>query len=157
MHHRTDIVYQYDGSFDGFLCCVFRAVYQREDPMAIFSEDGAQATLLETALIDTEPDKAGRVLRSIPAKMGTDALRAVQWCFLSGLEDRETAILAFLMLLFRNNDMKIWHRVVLAFAPCMAFASVLYNIDFISLIPFGFVQDKLLLYEEIKDKLIINK
>lgn len=63
-----------------------------------------------------------------------------------------TAILAFLMLLFRNNDMKIWHRVVLAFAPCMAFASVLYNIDFISLIPFGFVQDKLMLYEEIKDK-----
>ena len=101
MHHRTDIVYQYDGSFDGFLCCVFRAVYQREDPMAIFSEDGAQATLLETALIGTEPDKAGRVLRSIPAKMGTDALRAVQWCFLSDLEDRETAILAFLRLGYR--------------------------------------------------------
>ena len=101
MHHRTDIVYQYDGSFDGFLCCVFRAVYQREDPMAIFSENGAQVTLLETALIDTEPDKAGRVLRSIPAKMGTDALRAVQWCFLSDLEDRETAILAFLRLGYR--------------------------------------------------------
>ena len=79
MSHRTDLVYQYDGSFDGFLCCVFRAVYQKEDPLAIFPEDSAQATLLETVLIDTQPDKAARVRKSIPAKMGSDALRVVHW------------------------------------------------------------------------------
>ncbi len=101
MSHRTDLVYQYDGSFDGFLCCVFRAVYQKEDPLAIFPEDSAQATLLETVLIDTQPDKAARVRKSIPAKMGSDALRVVQWYFLSALEDKEVTLLTFLRLGYR--------------------------------------------------------
>ena len=101
MYHRTDLIYQYDGTFDGFLCCVFRAIYEKEDPLAITPEEEAQATLLETVLIDTQPDKAGRVQRSIPAKLGQDALRVVHLCFLSDLPDREVALLAFLRLGYR--------------------------------------------------------
>ena len=96
MYHRTDLIYQYDGSFDGFLCCVFRAVYQREDPAAITAGEQEQATLLETVTVLTEPDKAARVYRSIPAKLGKDALRVVQLCFLSDLADKEITLLAFL-------------------------------------------------------------
>lgn len=96
MYHRTDLIYQYDGSFDGFLCCVFRAVYQREDPAAITAGEQAQATLLETVAVLTEPNKAARVYRSIPAKLGKDALRVVQLCFLSDLADKEIALLSFL-------------------------------------------------------------
>ena len=101
MYHRTDMIYQYDGSFDGFLCCVFRAVYQKEEPLGIFAEDSAQATLLETVLIDTDPEKARRVLLSIPKKLGESALTAVRWAFLSQLEDKELALLAFLRLGYR--------------------------------------------------------
>lgn len=101
MYQRTDLIYQYDGSFDGFLCCVFRAVYRKEDPLGIFAEDSAQATLLETVLIDTEPEKAQRVLASIPKKLGESALTAVRWAFLSHLEDKELALLAFLRLGYR--------------------------------------------------------
>ena len=75
MHHRTDLIYHYDGSFEGFLCCVFRAIFQKEDPMFICPQEEAQATLLETVVIDTEPDKAQRVRKSIPAKLGMDAQR----------------------------------------------------------------------------------
>ena len=101
MYHRTDLIYQYDGTFDGFLCCVFRAIYEKEDPLAITPEEEAQATLLETVLIDTQPDKASRVQRSIPAKLGQDALRVVHLCFLSDLPHREVALLAFLRLGYR--------------------------------------------------------
>lgn len=101
MPQRTAVIYQYDGSFDGMLCCVFRAVYRRETPMSIVAEDHAQETLLETVLIDTEEDKARRVRRSIPEKLGPGALRAVEWCFLSDLPERELAILAFLRLGYR--------------------------------------------------------
>lgn len=101
MYHRTDLIYYYDGSFDGFLCCVFRAIYEKEDPAAIYPEELAQATFLERAIIDTEPDKAYRVRRSIPLKLGQDALRVLYLCFLSDLEDKEVAMLAFLRLGYR--------------------------------------------------------
>lgn len=98
MHHRTDLIYLYDGSFEGFLCCVFRAIYQKEDPMMIRPEEEAQATLLETVVIDTEAEKAERVRKSIPAKLGSDAQRVVYLCFLSDLTDKEVALLSFLRL-----------------------------------------------------------
>ena len=98
MYHRTNIIYYYDGSFEGLLCCVFRAVYQREDPMSITPEQQAEPTLLETVFVDTEQDKAQRVLNSIPAKLGRDALRIIKLCFLSDLQDKEIALLAFLRL-----------------------------------------------------------
>ncbi len=98
MSHRTNLIYIYDGSFDGLLCCLYRSIYEKEEPVAIFPEELAQPTLLETVNIETQSDKARRVRQSIPAKIGQDALRVVQWCFLSDLQDKELAILAFLKL-----------------------------------------------------------
>ena len=98
MHHRTDLIYLYDGSFDGFLCCVFRAIYQKEDPLSICPQEDAQPTLLETVYIDTEEDKAQRVRKSIPAKLGADAQRVIHLCFLSEQPQREVWLLAFLRL-----------------------------------------------------------
>jgi probable DNA metabolism protein len=77
---------------------VFRAIYQREEPLSILPEQEAQPTLLETVFVETEEDKARRVLDSIPAKLGRDALRIIKLCFLSDLQDREVALLAFLRL-----------------------------------------------------------
>ena len=62
-----------------------------------------------------------------------------------------SAILLVVMLFFGNKELKTYYRIILAFIPCFAFASVLFNVDLISLIPFDFVQDKLRIYEEIKD------
>ncbi len=104
MPDRTDVVYQYDGSFEGLLCCVFRAFYRREDPLAIFPEGGDQTTFLQTVTVDTEPEKADRVLRSIPAKLGTDALYCVELSFLSCMEEKELAILAFLRLGYQKGS-----------------------------------------------------
>ncbi len=98
MSYGTALVYHYDGSFDGLLCCLYRSMYRKEEPVAIFPQELAQPTLLETVLIETEEDKARRVRASIPAKMGSGALGAVQWCFLSNLEDKELVIMAFLKL-----------------------------------------------------------
>jgi hypothetical protein len=53
MYHRTNLIYYYDGSFEGLLCCVFRAVYEREDPLSITPEHQAEPTLLDAVLIPT--------------------------------------------------------------------------------------------------------
>lgn len=103
MYQRTDLIYQYDGSWEGFLCCVFRAVYQREQPLEIWPEDAPQATLLEVVAIPTETDKAARVRRSIPEKLGPRAEHVLKLAFLAQLEDRELALLAFLRLGYRTG------------------------------------------------------
>ncbi len=35
MHDAADVIYLYDGSFEGLLCCVFESVYGRELPIDI--------------------------------------------------------------------------------------------------------------------------
>ena len=36
-----DVIYHYDGSFEGFLCCVHESVYTRTIPLNILPEDDA--------------------------------------------------------------------------------------------------------------------
>jgi hypothetical protein len=51
----ADVIYTYDGCFDGFLCCVFESVYSGELPFAILREADAQPTLMRTHSIETDP------------------------------------------------------------------------------------------------------
>ena len=37
MHREADVVYRYDGSFEGFLCCVFHSFETRQLPFDILT------------------------------------------------------------------------------------------------------------------------
>ena len=63
-----------------------------------------------------------------------------------------SAILLMLVLLFRNNDLKPWHRIVLALTPLLALTSAFFDINLSTLIPISFVQEKMELYEGLKEK-----
>ena len=43
--HDADVVYLYDGSFEGFLCCVFESFAQHEIPFAVWTPQRETATL----------------------------------------------------------------------------------------------------------------
>ncbi len=43
--HDADVVYLYDGSFEGFLCCVFESFAQHEIPFAVWTPERETATL----------------------------------------------------------------------------------------------------------------
>lgn len=43
--HDADVVYLYDGSFEGFLCCVFESFAQHELPFAVWTPERETATL----------------------------------------------------------------------------------------------------------------
>ena len=45
MPAESDLVYLYDGTFDGFLCCVYESVYSRQVPADIQPEEDAQPSL----------------------------------------------------------------------------------------------------------------
>nr|WP_092069388.1 TIGR03915 family putative DNA repair protein [Dendrosporobacter quercicolus]NSL47458.1 TIGR03915 family putative DNA repair protein [Dendrosporobacter quercicolus DSM 1736]SDL90363.1 probable DNA metabolism protein [Dendrosporobacter quercicolus] len=101
MHCQPDLIYCYDGSFDGLLCCVFESYEQKEIPLDILSPAACQPLLFSGKTIVTDARKANRVLASIPAKMGNPALNFVRRAFLTSLARKEITILLFLRLGYR--------------------------------------------------------
>ena len=93
----ADVIYTYDGSFDGFLCCVFESVYASEIPFDIVCEDDAPPTLYDVRAVATDPAKAERVRASIPSKISNRAMELVTTVFCSCLENKELRILEFLL------------------------------------------------------------
>jgi len=91
------LTYHYDGSLDGFYCCVFESVYQKERPEAIEPAGAEQYRLFPPKLIETEPTKAARVRASIPAKISQEALQLVETVFCSCLPEKELKLLLFLL------------------------------------------------------------
>ena len=98
MSGKSNVIYLYDGSMEGLLCCVFTAVSQKELPIDIWIEDTASPILFDTKAIYTEQDKAIRVAASIPKKMGNRAKELVNHVFFSSVEQKELKILRFLLL-----------------------------------------------------------
>lgn len=103
MDGNTGIVYRYDGSFQGLMCCVFHSVYRRENPSAIEPEESCQETLYAVRHIPTDDVQAARVIRSIPEKLGSDALTLVRLTYFSCLPEREMAVLRFLLLGYKTG------------------------------------------------------
>lgn len=103
MHTQSDLIYRYDGSFDGLLCCVFESYEKKELPMDILLPDAAQPMLFSIKEIPTDMQKARRVLDSIPKKIGASALNFVRHAFLTCLVQKELHILLFLRLGYRHG------------------------------------------------------
>lgn len=100
MPDQSGLIYCYDGSFEGLLCCVFASYTHRETPLDILGPDAAPMLFAAKAIL-TEPDKAGRVLASIPQKISQQALTFVRQAFLTCLPQKELLILRFLRLGYR--------------------------------------------------------
>jgi probable DNA metabolism protein len=104
MHQRATVTYLYDGSFEGFLSCVFEAYYAKDDVAGICDENGtAQGMLFGSKNIPTDPEKAGRVWRSVRDKISAEACSLVSLGFLSCAGDREMMLLDFLREGFRRG------------------------------------------------------
>ena len=101
MLNQSNLIYRYDGSFDGLLCCVFESYDKKEIPMGIFLPDTPEILLFPAKDITTDSQKSSRVLVSIPKKMGACALDFVRHAFLSCLTQKELYILQFLRIGYR--------------------------------------------------------
>lgn len=105
MPYRTDVVYRYDGTLDGFLCCVYESYANKEMPAAILGPEDEQLSLLTTREIKTDEFRAARVLKSIPARISEDALYLVERAMLTSMPEREKRLLEFLRLGYRKGPM----------------------------------------------------
>lgn len=99
---ESGLVYVYDGSYEGFYTAVFEAVYSRRPPAGIVAADNAQLSLgVRYVEVETDAEKARRVVKAAREKLGAAAMRRVYLAFLAADLGRETAIYAFLMLGFK--------------------------------------------------------
>ena len=103
MFNQSNLMYRYDGSFDGLLCCVFESYDKKEIPMDILLLDTPQTMLFPAKEIKTDSQKSSRVLISIPRKMGIDALDFVRRAFLTCFTQKELYILLFLRMGYRHG------------------------------------------------------
>lgn len=103
MHDAPDVIYLYDGSFEGFLCCVFESVYAHIEPLDIWPEDDAEPTLFHQQWIETDGEKAARVAASIPKRISAEAAQLLQCVFLSCMPQKELAMLRFLRFGYRQG------------------------------------------------------
>ena len=99
----ADVIYTYDGSFEGFLCCVFESVYAKELPMDIVRQDEAPPTFLRVRAMETDAKKAERVRASIPKKISKRAMELVMAVFCSCLPKKELRMLQFLLQGYREG------------------------------------------------------
>ncbi|MDE6398219.1 MAG: TIGR03915 family putative DNA repair protein, partial [Clostridiales bacterium] len=90
-------VYEYDGSFDGLLCCLFAVFSYKEFPAEVVR---AYHGFLPCRRIASNDEQAARVQRGIVAKMGQEALRYGERAYLSEREGIEKFILAYWKLGF---------------------------------------------------------
>lgn len=96
MLDRTNVVYRYDGSFNGFLCCVFECFRKKHFPAAIESWDQEQETLFPVYMVETEKEKAVRLKRTVSERISEKAFQLVRLSFLTCLPEKELHILRFL-------------------------------------------------------------
>lgn len=100
MPDRTNLIYRYDGSFDGLLTCVFESYARHEMPDAILAPDDQQTMLFESRRVETDYVKSERVLRGVMAKISPEAADFIRMAHLSCLFERDRRILLFLKLGF---------------------------------------------------------
>ncbi|MEG2204502.1 MAG: TIGR03915 family putative DNA repair protein [Oscillospiraceae bacterium] len=96
MPDGTTVMYRYDGSFDGLMCCIFEAFSQKEQPAEYRTEDAP--TLYPVREIETDPGHAARVRASIPRRLGERGWELVWHGFLYGGTGKEAAIERFLRI-----------------------------------------------------------
>ena len=71
------VAYTYDGSFNGFLTCVYESYVHRERAAAFSAPGQAQLSLYPERPVDTHPDHARRVRLSLPPRPSPPGARLV--------------------------------------------------------------------------------
>ena len=74
-----DVIYQYDGTFAGFLCCIYDSYAYKESPVG-FSSDEVFLSLYYVRIVPTSAAHSKRVYQGIFSRQRTG--RACMWGYI---------------------------------------------------------------------------
>lgn len=97
MSDWPSVVYTYDGTYAGFLSCVFDSYAHHEQPAAFRILGEPQSLLWPERVVETDEVHAARVLRSF-GKLGGEGARLAVRSFLTNLPEKELHLWQFLKL-----------------------------------------------------------
>lgn len=100
--HVTDTVYRYDGTFQGFLCCIFESYSRKEIPAAVCAPDHGQISFYDSCEIVTDPARAQRVARGLE-RLGPTVKERITTGFLSDDPEHELILLRFARICFEKG------------------------------------------------------
>ncbi len=96
------ITYTYDGTFDGFLTCVYEGYYNKLKPEDIVAQKRFEPDLLtEEIYIPTDYEKSSKVFLAVKTKISAEALQKVFHVHLSEVKGSEMLLLNYLKLAFK--------------------------------------------------------
>ena len=98
----NEMIYTYDGTFEGLLCCIFDSYANKEVLTAITSDEDAIPTLFPTRAISTDAAHAARVLRKLH-KLSPWGEELVRRGYLTCMEDKEIRIYRLVAKLLRDG------------------------------------------------------
>ena len=97
------VIFQYDGSFDGFLCCIFESYVYKEFPTAFYSdEEICIVSLFSVRTVNTTEEHAQRVYRSL-VKVSPTAAQLIRKAFLTCLEEKEFHLYYLIRKLYKDG------------------------------------------------------
>lgn len=102
--------YIYDGTFEGFLNCVYHHYYTDKADRICRREEYQSSLINDFMEVETDSTKAARVYDAIENKISTYALRTVYRAYLSNDPEKEMKILRYLVLGFRDSYAASHHR-----------------------------------------------
>jgi probable DNA metabolism protein len=99
MPRDTNLVYLYDGTLEGFLCCVYESYARREEPADIRTRDASQAMLFEeTTWITTDLEHAQKVYVSLDRRICLETQDYIRKAFLTSDPQKEILMYRFIRL-----------------------------------------------------------
>lgn len=101
MSNGPAIVYRYDGSFNGLLCCVFESYTRRETPADIRCDE--EPMLYPPYEVPTDAEHAQRVYTSL-SRISKEVQDTVYLCFLSCAQEKELLIYNYIGLCYKHGN-----------------------------------------------------
>lgn len=99
-YNTMEVIYRYDGSFEGFLCCVFDSYVNKEIPWEFQDESHLAQSLFPVRWIGTDLRHAQRILVSLE-KIDPWAKELVVKGFLTCAANKELLLYRFIRALYR--------------------------------------------------------
>ena len=100
----TPVAYAYDGSFAGFLSCVFESYLRREEPMCFSAPEEERISLYPERSVPTDAARARRVYASLAVRISPAGQALAARGFLTCLEERERLLYQFIRLGYQRGS-----------------------------------------------------
>ena len=91
----NDMIYEYDGTYEGFLCCIFESYVNKEFPIAFVSnEEFPVLSLYSIRAVVTDLNHSDRIQRSL-SSLSVKAAHLLYRAFYTCMDNKEAYLYAF--------------------------------------------------------------